>query len=70
MTNTIEIRPGFAEALDAEDWDRLEEMWLEELDVTPIPTAELLEVRRLSEETGIYRVLVDVREQTDDLIPA
>jgi transposase len=47
MTDTFEIRPEFAQALDAEDWDRLEEMWLEELDVTPIPTAELLEVRRL-----------------------
>jgi transcription elongation factor GreA len=47
MTDTIEISPEFTEALDAEDWNRLEEMWLEALDEKPIPTAELLEVRRL-----------------------
>jgi transcription elongation factor GreA len=47
MTETIEIRPEFAEALEAQDWDRLEEMWLEALDEKPIQTAELLEVRRL-----------------------
>ena len=47
MTDTIEIGPAFTEALDAEDWDRLEELWLEALDARPIPTAELLEVRRL-----------------------
>jgi transcription elongation factor GreA len=47
MTDTIEIGPEFTEALHAEDWDRLEELWLEALDARPIPTAELLEVRRL-----------------------
>ena len=47
MTETTEIRPEFAEALEAEDWDRLEELWLEALDERPISTAELLEVRRL-----------------------
>jgi transcription elongation factor GreA len=47
MTDTIEIRSEFAEALETEDWDRLEEMWLEALDERPIQTAELLEVRRL-----------------------
>ena len=44
---TTEIRPEFAEALEAEGWDRLEELWLEALDERPISTAELLEVRRL-----------------------
>jgi transcription elongation factor GreA len=47
MKETIEIRPQFAEALETEDWDRLEETWLEALDERPIKTAELLEVRRL-----------------------
>ena len=47
MTETVDIRPEFAEALATDDWDRLEEMWLEALDERPISTAELLEVRRL-----------------------
>ena len=47
MMETTEIRPEFAEALEAEDWDRLEELWLEALDERPISTAELLEVRRV-----------------------
>lgn len=46
MTETIEIRPEFAEALDRESWDRIEELWLEALESKPIPTIELLEVRR------------------------
>lgn len=47
MTEAIEIRSEFAEALEVEDWDRLEGLWLEALDERPISTAELLEVRRL-----------------------
>ena len=47
MTETIEIRSAFSEALEAKDWDRLEELWLEALDERPVSTAELLEVRRL-----------------------
>jgi transcription elongation factor GreA len=47
MKETTEIRPEFAETLEAEDWNRLEEMWLEALDERPVSTAELLEVRRL-----------------------
>jgi len=52
MTETIEIRPEFAEALEAENWDRVEELWLETLDAKPIPTAELFEVRRLTWKAG------------------
>jgi len=47
MTEAIKIRSEFAEALEVEDWDRLEGLWLEALDERPISTAELLEVRRL-----------------------
>jgi transcription elongation factor GreA len=73
MTDTIEIRPEFAEALDAEDWDRLEEMWLDVLDATPIPTAELLEVRRLIWKGGrknlartLLELLADSLEEGSD----
>jgi transcription elongation factor GreA len=52
MIETVEIRPEFAEALEAEDWDRVEELWLEAMDATPISTAELFEVRRLTWKAG------------------
>ena len=52
MTETIEIRPEFAKALETEDWDRVEELWLEALDATPISTTELFEVRRLTWKAG------------------
>ena len=52
MTETLEIRPEFSEALGSEDWDRVEELWLEALDARPISTAELLEVRRLIWKAG------------------
>lgn len=52
MTESIEIRPEFSEALEAEAWDRVEELWLEALDATPIPTVELFEVRRLTWKAG------------------
>jgi transcription elongation factor GreA len=52
MTEHIEIRPDFAEAIAGADWDRVEELWLEALDEPPIPTPELLEVRRLIWKAG------------------
>ena len=52
MTETIEIRPAFSEALEIRDWDRVEELWLEALDESPIPTTELFEVRRLIWKEG------------------
>jgi transcription elongation factor GreA len=52
MTETIDIRPEFAEALESENWDRIEELWLELLEEKPIPTIELLEVRRLIWKAG------------------
>jgi transcription elongation factor GreA len=52
MTETIEIRPAFSDALETRDWDRIEALWLEALDEQPIPTAELFEVRRLIWKAG------------------
>jgi len=52
MTESIEIRPEFADALEVEAWDRVEELWLEALDATPISTEELFEVRRLTWKAG------------------
>jgi transcription elongation factor GreA len=52
MTETIEIRLAFSDALECSDWDRIEELWLEALEESPIPTAELFEVRRLIWKAG------------------
>ena len=52
MAVTVEISPEFDQALEAQDWNRVEELWLEALEATPIPTAELLEVRRLIWKAG------------------
>ena len=63
MAETVEIRPDFAEALEAENWDRIEELWLEALDASPIPTTELFEVRRLIWKAGkknLARTLLDL----------
>ncbi len=63
MAETVEIRPDFAEALEAENWDRVEELWLEALDTSPIPTTELFEVRRLIWKAGrkdLARTLLDL----------
>jgi transcription elongation factor GreA len=63
MTENIEIRPDFAEALETENWDRIEELWLEALEESPIPTTELFEVRRLIWKAGrrnLARTLLDL----------
>ncbi len=52
MAGDVEIRAAFAEAIETGDWDRVEELWLEALDESPIPTAELFEVRRLIWKSG------------------
>jgi len=73
MTDTVEIRPEFSEALDGEAWDRIEELWLEALEATPIPTAELFEVRRLAWKAGrknlartLLELLADSLEEGSD----
>jgi len=63
MTETVEIGQQFAEALEAENWNRVEELWLEALDASPIPTTELFEVRRLVWKAGrknFARTLLDL----------
>jgi len=52
MVDSVEIRPSFAEALENQNWDRVEEIWLEALEEKPIPTRELFEVRRQTWQAG------------------
>ena len=52
MAENVEVREAFTEALDTEDWDRVEELWLEALDDLPASVNELLEVRRLVWKAG------------------
>ncbi|MFV2072468.1 MAG: GreA/GreB family elongation factor [Thermoanaerobaculales bacterium] len=46
MSEYVAISQNFTAALEDEDWERVEELWLEALEESPIPTSELLEVRR------------------------
>ncbi len=64
---------GLSEAVDSHEWDRLEELWLEALDVKPIPTLELLEIRRLMWKAGrknqamtLLELLAETLEASDD----
>ncbi len=77
MTEIVEIRPGFAEALGSEDWNRVEELWLEALEARPIPTQELFEVRRLTWKAGrknlaktLLELLADSLEENADPVEA
>ena len=67
MAGDAEIRTAFAEAIETGDWDRVEELWLEALDESPIPTAELFEVRRLIWKDGrknLARTLLELLADT------
>ncbi len=52
MGESADIRSSFSEALDEQDWNRVEEIWLEALEEKPIPTHELFEVRRRTWQAG------------------
>ena len=72
MSQNVSISPELASALDCEDWDRVEELWLENLDQEPVPVAELLEARRLIWKAGrknlartLLELLVESLEATD-----
>jgi transcription elongation factor GreA len=72
MTETP-LSPAFREALDSHEWDRIEELWLEALDQKPIPTLDLLEVRRLMWKIGrknqakvLLELLAETLEASDD----
>ncbi len=73
MPDRPELDSRFTQALDAGDLDRVEELWLEALDRDPIPTAQLLEVRRLLWKEGhktlaktLLELLADTQEAGDD----
>ena len=72
MTKTVSTSP-MREALDSHDWDRLEELWLEALDQQPIPTLELLEIRRTLWKEGkktlaltLLELLAETLEASDE----
>jgi transcription elongation factor GreA len=52
MGESVEIRSSFSEALEKQNWNRVEEIWLEALEEKPIPTRELFEVRRRTWQAG------------------
>ena len=61
------LSPAFQEALDAEAWESIEELWLESLDRKPVPLKELLEVRRLLWKAGkknLARTLLELLAET------
>lgn len=72
MTETVSTSP-MRDALDSHEWDHLEELWLEALDQKPIPTLELLEIRRLLWKEGkknlaltLLELLAETLEASDD----
>jgi len=73
MPDRPAISPSFQDALDKQDFDRIEELWLESLDRDRIRVDELLEVRRLIFQAGrknlamtLLDLLVDTLEGRDD----
>lgn len=73
MPDRPAISPAFQDALDKQDFDRVEELWLESLDRDRIRVDELLEVRRLIFQAGrknlamtLLDLLVDTLEGRDD----
>ncbi len=48
----IAATEALKEAIESQDWDRVEELWLEALDRRPIPADGLLEARRLLWKAG------------------
>jgi len=70
MSDRPTVSPAFQQALDAEDWDRLEQLWFEGLDAEPIPTAELLEVRRVLWQAGNKTLAITLLELLADACEA
>ncbi len=73
MSDRPELESRFAQALESGDLERVEECWLEALDEDPIPTAQLLEVRRLLWKDGhktfartLLELLADAQETGKD----
>jgi transcription elongation factor GreA len=73
MTDPIEISAAFDSALQVEDFDRIEELWLEALERDRIRVDELLEVRRRLWQAGrknlattLLELLAETLEGRDD----
>ncbi|MCD4748117.1 MAG: GreA/GreB family elongation factor [Thermoanaerobaculales bacterium] len=63
----IALSPVMQTAIDDGSWDHIEELWLEKLELKPIPAAELLEVRRLLWKAGkksLARTLLELLAET------
>ena len=77
MTDQPTVATPFRQALEAEDWNRLEELWLEALEESQVPTTELLELRRLLWKAGkkdlagtLLELLTEVLEERGDFAAA
>ena len=69
MPDRPELDHQFTQALESGDLDRVEECWLAALDEDPIPTAQLLEVRRLLWQAGhktLARTLLELLAETQE----
>lgn len=73
MSEHAQIDPQLAAALDADDLERVEELWLEALEEPAIPTDGLLELRRALWKKGhkalastLLELLADALEQRRD----
>jgi transcription elongation factor GreA len=60
----------FEAATAAEDWERVEELWLEALDQSPIPATVLLEVRRQLWKAGKKALAMTLLELLGDTLEA
>ncbi len=72
MTDSAETTPlgALESAMETSSWDRVEELWLEALDLDPVPVDALLEVRRELWQTGqktlaltLLELLVDALDE-------
>ncbi|MCK5377779.1 MAG: GreA/GreB family elongation factor [Acidobacteria bacterium] len=66
-------QPAMREAVDSHEWERVEEFWLEALGKQPIPTLELLGIRRLMWKAGrknqartLLELLAETLEASND----
>jgi transcription elongation factor GreA len=73
MSDRTAMTPPFQQAIEAEDWDLVEELWFEALDTEKIPIDELLEVRRNLWKAGnktlaltLLELLADAFDARDD----
>jgi transcription elongation factor GreA len=63
-----EIPESWREAMAAQDWDGVEEIWLEALEQRPIPVEDLLELRRLLWKAGRKKLALTLLELLADAV--